>query len=83
MQKQEIYTIQTKYTFIAEFHSRANIYLRKCGSLPIWEILVITWPYDRPPEPQVYQCKISKSTGMATQMQLDVILEGNIATRVL
>ena len=85
MQKPEIYTIQTKYTSIAEFHSRANVarYLRKCGNLPIWEILVITWLYDRPPAPQVYQCKITKSTGMATRMQLEVILEDSIATRVL
>ena len=24
------------------------LYLRKCGNPPIWEILVITWPYARP-----------------------------------
>ena len=83
MQKPEIYTFQTKYTFIAELHSRANVYLRKCGNLPIWEILVITWLYDRPPAPQVFQCKITKSTGMATRMQLEAILEDSIATRVL
>ena len=53
MQKQEIYAIQTKYTFKAAFHSRANVapYLRKCGNhyyiLPIWEILVITWQHAR------------------------------------
>ena len=27
--------------------------------------------------PQAYQCKITQSTGMATQMQLEVILTGN------
>ena len=33
--------------------------------------------------PFTYQCKISQSTGMAIQMQLEVILAGNrIATRV-
>ena len=38
----------------------------------------------RPYAPQRYQCKIFQSTGMATQMQLEVILAGNrIATRVL
>ena len=53
------------------------------------EILVITWPYAfrvsaRPYAPQKYQGKIFQSTGMATQMQLEVILAGNrIATRVL
>ena len=37
----------------------------------------------RPSTPEVYQCKITQSTGMATQMQLEVILAGNrIATRV-
>ena len=41
-------------------------------------------PRDRPFAPQMYQCKITQSTGMATQMQLEVILAGNrIATRVL
>ena len=41
-------------------------------------------PSDRPSAPQVYQCKITQSTGMATQMQLEAILAGNrIATRVL
>ena len=39
---------------------------------------------DRPSAPQAYQCKITQSTGMATQMQLEIILAGNrIATRVL
>ena len=38
----------------------------------------------RPTAPQAYQCKISQSTGMATQMQLEVMLTGNrVATRVL
>ena len=42
MQKQEIYAIQTKYTFKAAFHLRANVApnLRKCGNhyyiLPIY-----------------------------------------------
>ena len=41
-------------------------------------------PRDRPTAPQAYQCKITQPTGMATQMQLEVILAGNrIATRVL
>ena len=63
-------------------------WVRKWSNLPIRENLVITWPYtarprDRPSAPQAYQCKISQSTGMATQMQLEVILAGNrIATRV-
>ena len=38
-------------------------------------------PTDRPPDgpsgPQAYQCKITQSTDMATQMQLKVFLEGN------
>ena len=39
---------------------------------------------DHPSAPQAYQCKITQSTGMATQMQLEAILAGNrIATRVL
>ena len=42
----------------------------------------------RPPDglssPQAYQCKITQSTAMATQMQLEVILAVNrIATGVL
>ena len=38
---------------------------------------------DRLSAPQAYQCKITQLTGMATQMQLEVILAGNrIATRV-
>ena len=48
-------------------------WVRKCGKLPIQENLVIRWPYiDRPPDrssaPQSYQCRITHSTGMATQM---------------
>ena len=54
---------------------------RKCGNLPIWEILVITWPYARlparPSAPQTYQCKITQSKGIACQMQFKVILAGN------
>ena len=42
------------------------------------------WPTDRLSTLQAYQCKITKSTDMATQMQLEVILAGNrIATGVL
>ena len=53
-------------------------WVRKCGELPIQENLVITWPYterasDRPSAPQVYQCKITQSTGTATQMRLKVL----------
>ena len=41
-------------------------------------------PSDRPPAPQAYQCKITQSTSMATQMKLEVILAGTrIATGVL
>ena len=41
-------------------------------------------PPVRPSAPQAYQCKITQSTGMATQMQLEVILAGNrLATGVL
>ena len=67
-------------------------YLRKCGKLHIREILVIMWPYVRPIDPltdcpsapQAYQCKITQSTGIVTQMQLKLILVGNrIATCLL
>ena len=62
-------------------------YLRKCGNLPIREILVIAWPCVRPPVRPHRTTGIpkkNKSTGMATQMQLEVILAGNrIATCVL
>ena len=41
-------------------------------------------PTNRLSEPEAYQCKITQPTGMATQMQLEVILPGNrIAARVL
>ena len=41
-------------------------------------------PSDRPSAPQAYQCKISQSTGIATQLRLEVILVGNrLATRVV
>ena len=48
-------------------------WVRKCGKLPIRENLVVTRPYtdrlpDRPSAPQAYQCKVTHSTGMATQM---------------
>ena len=64
-------------------------WVRKCGKLLIRENLVITWPYterspDRPSAPQVYQCKITQSTGVAIQMQLEVISTANrVATRVV
>ena len=42
------------------------------------------WPTDCLSAPQAYQCQITKSTVMATQMQLEVILARNrIATGVL
>ena len=66
---------------------------KKWSNLPIWENLEITWPYtacpparprDRSFAPQAYQCKITQSTGMATEMQLEAILAGNrIAISVL
>ena len=31
-------------------------------------------PSDRPSAPQTYQCKITQSTGMATKMELEVLL---------
>ena len=41
-------------------------------------------PPDRPSALEAYQCKKAQSSGMATQMQLEVILTGSrIATRVL
>ena len=68
-------------------------WVTKWSNLPIRENLLITWPYtdrptacpsDRPSAPRAYQCKITQSTGMATQVQLEVILAGNrIATGVL
>ena len=62
-----------------------------CGNPPIRENLVITRPYterasDLPSAPQVYQCKITQSTGMTAQMQLKVLLErksqGSLCTDV-
>ena len=49
------------------------LWVRKCGKLPIRENLVIMWLYtgrppNRPSTPQASQCKITHSTGMATQM---------------
>ena len=80
----------------AELHAREIAikvisYLRKFFNVhvPTREILVIAWPYARllarrPSVPQTYQCQITQSTGMATQMQLDFILAGNrIATGAL
>ena len=46
----------------------------KIGYLCIPEILVITWSYTLPCAPQVYQCIITQSTGMATQMHHGVFL---------
>ena len=67
--------------FMAELRAGAP-QLRKCGNLRIRENLVTTRPYterasDRPSAPQAYQCKITQSTGMATQMQIPNYLEGN------
>ena len=60
------------------------------ASWPIREPLWIgaerpyVWQTDCLSAPQAYQCKKTKSTVMATQMQLEVILAGNrIATGVL
>ena len=60
------------------------------ASWPIRELLWIgagrphVWPTDCLSAPQAYQCKITKSTVMATQMQLEVILARNrIPTDVL
>ena len=45
---------------------------------------VTVCPSAHPSAPQAYKCKITQITGMATQMQLEVILAGNrTATRVL
>ena len=69
------------FFFIAELsrakRAQRSTGVRKCGKLPTRENLVITWPYtDRPPgrpsAPLASQCKITQSTGMATQMQLEV-----------
>ena len=46
---------------------RGAPWVKKSGKLPIWENLVITWPYTRPPArpfdrpsaPQAYQCLLS------------------------
>ena len=56
-------------------------YIRKCANLPIWEILVSR---DRTPSAsQASHCKVTQSTGMATQMQFEVIWAGDrIAIRV-
>ena len=41
-------------------------------------------PTVRPPAPQTNQCKITQSTGIATEMQLEAVSAGNrIATGVL
>ena len=78
------------YHLLPELHARACAEPHSQENLSILENLVITWPYnerptdDRRSAPQAYQCKICQSTGMATQMRLEVILAGNrIPTRVL
>ena len=58
-------------------------HLKKCGNLPIREIVVITWPYVRPSAPQAYQCKITQSTGMATQMQLEGAGKGPAKEKII
>ena len=54
-------------------------WVRKVGYLCIREILVVTWSYVRsPPRPsaqQVFQWKITQSTDMETQMELEVFGE--------
>ena len=69
------------------FYEKKSVFL---ASWPIRELLWIgagrpyVWPTDRLSAPQAYQCKITKSTVMATQMQLEVILARNrTATGVL
>ena len=52
-------------------------YLRKCGSLSIREILVITWLYARPTDhssaPQRYPCKITQFTDMTPQATREIV----------
>ena len=69
--------------FIAELsHAKRGSgepWVRKWGNLPYT---------DRPTaqatvRPQEYRCKITQSTGMATQMQLEVILAGNHIATIL
>ena len=69
--------------FIAELsHAKRGSgepWVRKWGNLPYT---------DRPTaqatvRPQEYRCKITQSTGMATQMQLEVILVGNHIATIL
>ena len=67
---------------LAVLHMRASTapFLRKCGNLPIQEILVITSPYIHPsnqppvcPHHRHTNVKsITQSAGMATQIQLEV-----------
>ena len=58
--------LMTLPTFCSGAHSWAP-WVRKFDYPCIWEILVIMLPYARPSEPQACQCKISQSTGIATQ----------------
>ena len=69
-------SVRSALALLAQLEARTRIaqYLRKCGTHPSAACLSA---------PQAYQCKITQSTGMATQMQLEVILAGNcIATSV-
>ena len=77
------------YIVIAEL-SRAKRAQRSTMGKKMWSTTHPTkfgnrTPTDRPTvRTTEYQCKITQSTGMATQMQLEVILTGNrLATRVL
>ena len=58
--------LMTLPTFCSGAHSWAP-WVRKFDYPCIWEILVIMLPYARPSEAQACQCKISQSTGIATQ----------------
>ena len=58
--------LMTLPTFCSGAHSWAP-WVRKFDYPCIWEILVIMLPYARQSEAQACQCKISQSTGIATQ----------------
>ena len=69
--------------FIAELsHAKRGSgvpWVRKWGNLPYTD-----WPTAQATvRPQEYLCKITQSTGMATQMQLEVILAGNRIATIL
>ena len=63
-------SVRSALALLAQLEARTRIAqcLRKCGTHPSAACLSA---------PQAYQCKITQSTGMATQMQLEVILAGN------